>query len=104
MKNEYEEKKKIFESHLTELINHVEERLHEDPKSEFGKSMGARIIALIETLNGTQFDSARLEIWEKGVGTMQVNTMSPEIVIWLESAMDAHWRSNIDVVLAKHEN
>ncbi len=100
MKIEHEEKKKIFESHLAELIEHVEANLHKDPKSEFGLSMGARVIALIETLKGTQFESERLKIWEMGLEMIKNDAMSPEIITWIEEAMDVYLRSSVDAALA----
>lgn len=104
MRIEHEEKKKIFESHLTELITQVKENLHEDPKSKFGMSMGANVIGLIDTLAGEEFEATRMGIWEKGLGVTQINAMSPEIITWIETAMDAYWRNNIDLVLVKYEN
>ena len=104
MKIEHEEKKKIFESHLTELVTQVKENLHEDPKSKFGISMGANVIALINTLTGDAFEVTRMSIWEKGLGVTQINSMSPEITTWIETAMDAYWRNNIEFVLAKSDN
>jgi hypothetical protein len=100
MKIEHEEKKKIFESHLAELIKHVQVNIHEDPKSEFGISMGARVVAVIETLKGTQFESDRLMIWENGLKMIKNDAMSPEIITWIEEAMDAYLRSSLDAALA----
>jgi hypothetical protein len=96
-------KKIVFDKNIKELIEYITANLHEDPKSEFGISMGQRIVELIETLKGSELDSVRLEIWKKGLGILQISGMSPEIIVWVENAMDAFWRSNIDVVLAKLE-
>ena len=93
-----------FDKNINELVEYIATNLHENPKSEFGISMGQRIVELIETLKDEGLDSLRLEIWEKGLGILQISAMSPQIIIWMESAMDAHWRSKIDVVLAKNKN
>ena len=92
-----------FDRNINELVRYIATNLHEDPKSEFGISMGQRIVELIETLKGAELESVRLEIWKKGLGILQISDMSPEIMIWIEKAMDAFWRSNIDAVLAKSE-
>lgn len=100
MKSEYEEKKKIFDKSLNELIGHISKNIHKDPKSEFGISMGECVMALIETLEGPQFESERLEIWGKGLKMIKNDAMSPEIITWIEEAMDAYCRSSVDVALA----
>jgi hypothetical protein len=101
MKIEREEKKKIFESHLNELVKDIEINLNEDPISDFGISKGAHIIELIDSLKGNELDAIRMTIWEKGFNAIKNNPMSPEVVAWVEKATDAYWRKHIESIINK---
>ena len=100
-----EAKQKFTEKWLG-LIEQVRSNLDKDPKSEFGNQMAKQIMDLVGGLYGKEYANLRHSIWEKGFkkGKMDGDrALEPEMVAWLDSAMDHYYRSRIYQLLAQVE-
>jgi DNA-binding transcriptional MerR regulator len=100
-----EDKEKFTQKWLG-MIHQIRSNLDKDPKSEFGGMMAKQIMDLIGGLYGKENANLRHSIWEKGFkkGKMDGDrALEPEIVHWLDIAMDHYYRERIYHILAQVE-
>ena len=100
------EAKQRFTEKWLGLIAQIRSNLDKDPKGEFGAMMAKQIMDLIGGLYGKENANLRHTIWEKGFkkGKMDGDrALEPEIVQWLDQAMDHYYRERIYAILAQVE-
>lgn len=96
------EQKAAFEQNWAALIGQIGMNLDKDPIGEIGISLSKRCMELVNSLYGKKHAGLRSSIWEKGFKTGKIdgeNALSPEIVNWLDRAMDAYYRNQIYSIL-----
>jgi DNA-binding transcriptional MerR regulator len=96
------EQKKIFEKDWFNLVDEFKENLQTDPSSEVGIELGRKLMDWINNLFGTKYAHLRTKKFEQGFGEgkgLEKNGLTPEIVSWMEKAMDAYWRQRIQSIL-----
>ncbi|HXH55575.1 MAG TPA: MerR family transcriptional regulator [Gammaproteobacteria bacterium] len=97
-------KKAAFEKNWSNLVGEIRKNLSHDPKSEIGVHLGEKCMQLINGLYGKKYAHLRTKIFEKGFGEgkgLEEVDLTPEIVLWLDQAMDSYWRQRIYDILAQ---
>ena len=97
-RNSFSETKQLFNENWSNLIEKIKTNLKIDPKSEKGIALGKECMELINSLYGKKYAHLRTKLFEKGFGEgkgLQETGLTPEVVIWLDKAMDAYWRDRI---------
>lgn len=96
------EKRAAFEKNWHNLIASITDNLNEDPNSALGIALGGKCMAIVNDLYGTKYAHLRTKKFEKGFGEGKGLTeanLTPEIVAWLDKAIDAYWRDRIYSIL-----
>lgn len=104
--NSTPEKKAMFEQSWLELVKEVEKNLHEDPTSKTGIILAEKWMCWTNNLYGKKYAHLRTKKFEKGFGEgkgLGKHGLTPEIIKWMEKAMDAYWKERIYDVLDKVE-
>ncbi len=97
-----ENEKQAFENSWASLINQIKSNFDQDPKSEFGLNIAKQAMDLINGLYGKENANLKHSIWNKGFkkGKMDADhKLKPEIVAWLDKAIDTYYRSRIYSIL-----
>jgi len=98
------QQKAQFEKAWSDLVLELKAQLHQDPQSDIGIELGGRCMELINGVYGKRFAHLRTKIFEQGYmegkGLKEVG-LTPEIVSWLDKAVDTYWHNRIHSVLAK---
>jgi DNA-binding transcriptional MerR regulator len=92
------QQKAAFEKNWFNLVDEMKGNLIEDPASAIGIHLAERCMSLINGLYGKKYAHLRTKKFEKGFGEgkgLDETGLTPEIVAWLEKAMDAYWRQRI---------
>jgi len=98
------EQKATFEKNWYSLVEEIKNNLKRDPKSEIGIHLGKKCMLLINGLYGKKYAHLRTKKFEKGFAEgkgLEETGLTPEIVSWLEQAMDSYWRQRIYDILAQ---
>jgi DNA-binding transcriptional MerR regulator len=101
------EEKKTFEQTWGNLVSQVQENLHQDPKNKVGQKIAKQVMDLINGLYGVEHANLKKSIWEKGFkqGKMEGDHyVDPDIIDWLDKAMDAYYRERIYLILDQVTN
>lgn len=96
--------KKAFEKSWADLIAEIGRNIDNDPKSELGIRIGFQCMDMINNLYGKQHANLKHTIWEKGYKGNQMDpehALAPEIVQWLDKAIDTYYRSRIYAILSQ---
>ena len=104
--NSTPEQKAKFEQSWLELVKEVEKNLHEDPTSKTGIILAEKWMCWTNNLYGKKYAHLRTKKFEKGFGEgkgLGKHGLTPEIIKWMEKAMDAYWKERIYDVLDKVE-
>lgn len=91
-----------FQKKWANLVAEISSNLKNDPKSIVGIDIGKRCMALINELYGKKYAHLRTKMFEKGFGEgrgLAEASLTPEIVSWMDKAMDAYWRDRIYGIL-----
>jgi DNA-binding transcriptional MerR regulator len=102
--NSTPEQKASFEKDWSNLVEEIINHLSHDPKSQTGVRLGKKCMLLINGLYGKKYAHLRTKIFEKGFGEgkgLEEVGLTPEIVSWLDQAMDSYWRQRIYDILAQ---
>lgn len=100
-------KKKAFEQSWKLLIEDVKLNINEDPTSDIGIKLGEKFMEWVNSLYGKEYAHLRTKMFEQGFGEgkgIDGSGMTPEIIGWLEKAMDAYWRQRIYSLLDRVGN
>lgn len=98
------EQKALFEKNWFNLVEEVKKSLGQDPTSQYGISLGKRFMDFVNNLYGKKYAHLRTKKFEKGFGEgkgLEQHGLTPELVAWIDKAMDAYWRERIYAILAK---
>lgn len=102
--NSTPEQKAAFEKNWTNLVAEISNNLNNDPKSAVGIAIGKKCMLWINGVYGRKYAHLRTKKFEKGFaegkGLKEVG-LTPEIVSWMDKAMDAYWRERIYGILNK---
>jgi DNA-binding transcriptional MerR regulator len=98
------EQKAAFEKSWDDLVKEVKDNLNQEPTSKKGIRLGQKLMDWVNGVYGKKYAHLRTKKFEKGFGEgkgLDEAGMTPEIVTWLEKAMDAYWRERIYNTLAQ---
>ncbi len=100
--NSTPEQKAAFEKGWSNLVAEMKSNLDKDPTSPIGIAMGKKCMDWINGVYGKKYAHLRTKKFEKGFaegkGLGEVG-LTPEIVSWMDKAMDAYWRDRIYRIL-----
>jgi len=98
------EQKANFEKSWFALVDEVKNNLPNNPQSEKGITLAKKWMDWVNNLYGKKYAHLRTKKFEKGFGEgkgLEQHGLTPEIISWIEKAMDAYWRQRIIEVLAQ---
>lgn len=98
------EQKAVFEKNWVNLVEEVKSHLNENPQSETGIHLGKKFMDWVNGVYGKKYAHLRTKKFEKGFGEgkgLEETGLTPEIVSWIDKAMDAYWRDRIYGILNK---
>ena len=91
-----------FEKNWFAMVEDLRRNLKNDPTSEIGIAIGERCMKWVNGLYGKKYAHLRTKKFEKGFaegkGLEEVG-LTPEMVSWLDKAMDAYWHQRIYDIL-----
>lgn len=100
--NSTPEQKAAFEKNWANLVAEMERNLDKDPTSSIGIAIGKKCMDWINGVYGKKYAHLRTKKFEKGFakgkGLGEVG-LTPEIVAWMDKAMDAYWRDRLYGIL-----
>ena len=102
--NSTTEQKAEFEKNWTNLVAEISDNVEKDPKSAMGIAIGKRCMMLINEVYGKKYAHLRTKKFEKGFGEgkgLEEAGLTPQIVSWMDKAVDAYWRDRIYGILDK---
>ncbi|MDF3054978.1 MAG: transcriptional regulator, MerR family, mercury resistance [Gammaproteobacteria bacterium] len=100
--NSTPEQKEAFEKRWTDLVAEIRDNLGNDPKSTLGIAIGEKCMAWVNGIYGKKYAHLRTKKFEKGFGEgkgLKEVGLTPEIVSWMDKAMDAYWKDRIYKIL-----
>ncbi|WP_419421349.1 MerR family transcriptional regulator (plasmid) [Legionella sp. D16C41] len=95
--------KEIFEKNWFNLVEEFKNNIHKDPNSETGIYLGKKLIDWVNKLYGKEYAHLRTKKFEKGFAEgkgLEQHGLTPEIVAWMDQAMDAYWKNCAYNILA----
>lgn len=98
--------KQDWEGSWKKVIEEINNNLHLDPKSQKAMELGKKVMDLINTLYGKEHANLKHAIWNKGFKEGHAggeHSLSPEIISWMDKAIDAFYRSRIYAILDQAE-
>lgn len=107
LKSRSEQEKKKFEQDWTNFVSQIGSNLDKEPTSDDGIALGQRCMELVNLTYGKEHAILRKAIWEKGFKngqTDQERALSPQMVDWLDKAIDAYYRRRIYWLLNQVES
>jgi DNA-binding transcriptional MerR regulator len=96
------EQKAAFEKNWANLVAEMKTNLDKDPTSAIGIAIGKKCMDWVNGVYGKKYAHLRTKKFEKGFGEgkgLDDVGLTPEIVAWMEKAMDAYWRDRIYGIL-----
>lgn len=101
------EQKEAFEKGWFNLVEEFKENLHEDPASETGLHLGHKLLDWVNSVYGKKYAHLRTKKFERGFGEgkgLSEHGLSPEIVAWMDKALDAYLKQRAYDILANVGN
>lgn len=102
--NSTPEQKADFEKNWAALVEEIKQNLSKEPTSEIGIQLGEKMMQWVNGVYGKKYAHLRTKKFEKGFaegkGLDEVG-LTPEMVTWIDQAVDAYWRERIYGVLAQ---
>lgn len=102
--NSTPEQKMEFEKSWANLVSEISDNLEQDPQSTVGITLGKKSMQWINGVYGKKYAHLRTKIFEQGLGEgkgLKSLGLTPEIVSWMDKAMDAYWRNRVYSILEK---
>ena len=102
--NNTPEQQAAFENSWQQLVTEVKSNLHEDPDSDIGIVLGKKIMEWVNGVYGKKYAHLRTKKFEQGFGEgkgLNEVGLTPELVSWMDKAMDAYWHERIYDILAQ---
>lgn len=92
------DQKEAFEKSWNALVEELRAHLNHDPASPIGISLGKKCMDWVNRVYGKKYAHLRTKKFEKGYaegkGLDEVG-LTPDVVAWMDKAMDAYWRDRI---------
>lgn len=91
-----------FEQSWDDLLEEVKQSLDNDPVSAKSVDLAGRWMGWVNQFYGKKYAHIRTKLFEKGFGEgigLEEHGLTPEILVWIEKAMDAYWYERISAVL-----
>ncbi len=98
------EQQAAFEKKWDNLVEEVKNNLSTDPTSKFGIQLGEKFMQWVNGVYGKKYAHLRTKKFEKGFGEgkgLDEVGLTPQMVSWLEKAMDSYWQHRIYGILVK---
>lgn len=92
------EHKASFERNWAILVEEIKDNLSKDPESESGIQLGDKFMRWVNGVYGKKYAHLRTKKFEKGFAEgkgLEQHGLTPEIVNWIDEAIDAYWRNRI---------
>lgn len=102
LKTKRESEKKAFEQNWADLVAQIQENIKEDPKSSFGLNIAKHCMGMVNGLYGKEHAELKHTIWNDGFKKSKMDGdhfLAPEIVAWLDKAIDAYYQGRIYSIL-----
>jgi len=100
-----ESQKKELVTQWEEMISTLKSNLESDPRSEYGRMIFKRLLDLSNKYYGKGFAALRATIWERGciegLADEKDHGLSQEMITWINTALDAYFRTSISAILAE---
>lgn len=93
-----------FERDWATLVEDIKKNINNDPTNEIGIDIGRRCMTMINGLYGKEHLNLRTKIWDEGYKKNKMPTehaLPPQVVAWLDAAVDAYWRQRIYDILSQ---
>lgn len=100
--NSTPEQKVEFEESWNNLVNEMKQNLKHDPTSTIGIAIGKKCMDWINKVYGKKYAHLRTKKFEQGFAAgkgLEETGLTPEIVSWMDKAMDAYWQNRIYKIL-----
>lgn len=100
--NSTPEQKAMFEKNWDNLRREIKDNLSKDPTSPIGIQLGEKCMQWVNGIYGKKYAHLRTKKFEQGFGEgkgLDEVGLTPEMVSWLDKAMDAYWRQRIYGIL-----
>lgn len=98
------EQQAAFEKTWANLVEEAKRSLSKDPSSAIGIQLGGKLMQWVNGVYGKKYAHLRTKKFEQGFGEgkgLDEVGLTPELVSWLDKAMDAYWRDRIHGILAQ---
>lgn len=98
------EQKEVFENNWANLVAEMKSNLEKDPVSTIGIAIGKKCMDWVNGVYGKKYAHLRTKKFEKGFGEgkgLEEVGLTPDIVSWMDKAMDAYWKDRIYGILNK---
>ena len=98
------EQQAAFEKTWANLVEEAKRNLSKDPSSAIGIQLGGKLMQWVNGVYGKKYAHLRTKKFEQGFGEgkgLDEVGLTPELVSWLDKAMDAYWRDRIHGILAQ---
>ncbi len=96
-----------FEKSWDDLLEEVKQNLDNNPTSANSMELAGRWMEWVNHFYGKKYAHIRTKLFEKGFGEgigLEEHGITPEILAWIEKALDAYWRARIFTILSQLEN
>lgn len=96
--------KAVFEKNWQQLVEELKNNLHRDPESKIGIDFGKKYMDWLNSIYGKKHAHLRTKKWEQGFGEgkgLDEIGLTPELLSWIEEAVNAYYSNRIHDVLAK---
>ncbi|KTC93744.1 MULTISPECIES: MerR family transcriptional regulator [Legionella] len=100
--NKTPEQKAAFENQWYQLLDELKQNLNEDPNSNKSIRLGKKYMEWVNGIYGKKYAHLRTKKWEKGFGEgkgLDEIGLTPELMAWLEKALDAYWKDRLYSIL-----
>jgi DNA-binding transcriptional MerR regulator len=104
LKNSTPEQKAAFENSWALVVEEIKQHLNDDPFSQLGINLGERFMHHVNKLYGRKYAHLRTKKFERGFGEgrgLEETGLTPEVVSWIEKAVDAYYRNLVRKTLAQ---
>ncbi|MBN9228021.1 MerR family transcriptional regulator [Legionella steelei] len=91
-----------FEKQWHQLLDELKQSMKHDPNSTIGIQTGKNYMEWVNSVYGKKYAHLRTKKWEKGFGEgkgLDEIGLTPEIMAWLEKALDAYWKDRLYGIL-----
>lgn len=98
------EQKAEFENKWKQLLDELKAICNQDPCSTVGIEYGKKYMNWVNGIYGKKYAHLRTKKWEQGFGEgkgLEDIGLTPELLAWVEKAVDAYWHDRIYNILAQ---